>query len=238
VDNETISIPGFTEPISSLTHLVGAGAFAIIGLVLIFRGRGNWARVVSLTVYVFSCVLLLSMSGVYHLLAFNGAGRAVLARLDHAAIFVFIAGTFTPAHVILFRGPGRWGMLLAIWGVAAAGVTLKTVFFTDTDEWLGLASYLAMGWLGIISGTALWRKYGRSFVRPLFWGGCAYTVGAVLDFLRWPILYPGVLGAHEAFHIAVLIGAALHFRFIWQFAPGWGQENSPEASQAVELGTP
>ena len=217
---EPISIPGFTEPISSLTHLIGAGAFAILGFFLIRRGRGDWARIVSLTIYVFSCVFLLSMSGVYHLLAFNSAGRAVLARLDHAAIFVLIAGTFTPAHVILFRGFGRWGMLVAIWGAMAAGVSLKTVFFKSTEEWIGLALYLGMGWLGIISGAALWRRFGYSFVRPLLWGGCVYSVGAVLDFLRWPVLYRGVLGAHEAFHVAVLIGAGLHFRFIWQFAAG------------------
>jgi channel protein (hemolysin III family) len=215
-------ISGFSEPVSSLTHLLGAGTFTVLGVLLLRRGRGDWLRVMFLGVYAFACVFLLSMSGVYHLLAPNGAGRAVLARLDHGAIFVLIAGSFTPAHGLLFQGWGRWGTLLLIWATAVSGITLKTIFFTDTEEWLGLLFYLVLGWLGVVSGVLLWRRHGYRFIRPLLWGGVAYTMGGILDFVRWPIVVPGVFGPHEAFHVAVLAGALLHWRFVWSFASGDG----------------
>lgn len=217
---DILPIPGFREPVSSLTHLLGAGVFAVLGFFLIRRSLGSPARVVSVTVYVLSCISLLSLSGVYHMLEFGGMARAVLERLDHGAIFVLIAGTFTPAHVILFRGRGRWGMLTLIWAAALAGITLKTIFFASVPESLGLVFYLVLGWLGAFSAVALWRCYGLEFIKPLLWGGVAYTVGAVVDFLGWPVLLTGIFGTHEAFHVAVLLGAALHFRFIWQFGSG------------------
>lgn len=223
-----IAIPGFTEPVSSLTHLLGAGVFVILGGALLQRGRGDTLRMTSLTVYVLSCILLLAMSGVYHLLALEGTARAVLGRLDHAAIFVFIAGTFTPVHVILFRGWGRWGMLVLIWTAAITGVTLKSVFFADLSEWLGLAFYLVMGWLGVFSCLVLWRRYGIGYISLLIWGGVAYTAGGLADFLRWPVPVAGIIGSHEIFHLAVLLGISLHWTFVWRIARG--EVPGPEAS--------
>lgn len=213
-------VPGFSEPVSSLTHLLGAIVFAVLAFFLIRRGRGDGGRMMFLGVYAFTCVLLLSMSGVYHLLTPGGAGRAVLKRLDHGAIFTLIAGTFTPVHGILFRGRARWAPLLLIWSAAVAGVTLKMVFFGGFPEWLSLSLYLVLGWAGVISGVVLWHRFGPAFVQPLVWGAVAYTVGAVLDFLRWPVLLPGVVGPHELFHGAVLTGVGFHWRFVSQFAPG------------------
>src|SRR3954454_18390113 len=140
-----LPIPGFSDPFSSLTHLGGALVFAWLSVSLVQRGRGNPGRVVSLIVFAFSCVLLLSLSGVYHLLSPGSAGRDVLQRLDHAAIFVLIAGSFTPAHTILFRGPWRWGVLAGVWALAITGLVLKTVYFTSMPEWFGLTLYLGFG---------------------------------------------------------------------------------------------
>jgi channel protein (hemolysin III family) len=213
-------IPGFTEPVSSLTHLIGAGVFAALGAVLLYRGRGSGARLVCLGVYVFSGVFLLAMSGVYHLLAFGGGGRAVLERLDHSAIFVLIAGSFTPAHGLLFRGWGRWGPLLFVWIGATAGVVLKAIFLSAVPEWLGLSLYLGLGWVGVISAADMARRFGAAFIGPLVQGGLAYTLGGVLEFLRWPVLAPGVVGSHELMHLLVLAGVGLHWKFVYQFAAG------------------
>src|SRR5574341_859304 len=215
-----LSIAGFSDPVASLTHLAGAVVFAILGVVLLRRGSGNAGRMLSLCVFAFSCVLLLSLSGVYHLLAPGTAGREVLKRLDHAAIFGLIAGSFTPVHAILFRGAWRWGMLAVIWGAAIAGITLKTLNFAAMPEWVGLAMYLGLGWLGVISAVALARRCGFRFVLPVLWGALAYTVGAVAEFLRWPLLLPGIVGPHEIFHLAVLAGIAWHWAFILSIAPG------------------
>ncbi len=213
-----VDIPGFSEPFSSLSHLLAAGVFLVMGIYLVMNGRGKLSNVVSLMVFVFSFLFLLSMSGVYHLLEIGGTGRMILQRLDHAGIFFLIAGTFTPVHTILFRGRWQWGMLLLIWTIAITNITLKVVYFDAIEEWIGLLMFLGMGWVGAISGILLYRRFGLNFIKPLLYGAFAYTVGAVMEFLRWPELIPGHIGPHELFHIAVLFGLGYHFLFIYTFA--------------------
>ena len=212
------SIPGFTEPFSSLSHLLAAGVFLILGIWLVVRGRGSFGRVFALGLFIFSSVFLLSMSGVFHLLSEGGTARAVLQRLDHAGIFLLIAGTFTPVHAILFKGWGRWGMLALVWVTAITAITLKTIFFADISESLGLAFFIGLGWIGAVSGMLLYRRYGYEFIKPLVFGALAYTIGAVLEYLRFPEMIPGVMGPHEIFHIAVLFGLGFHFAFVFRFA--------------------
>jgi channel protein (hemolysin III family) len=97
---------------------------------LIRRGKGSSIRIVSLVVFTSSCVFLLLISAVYHLLETSGPAHAVFQRLDHAAIFLVIAGTFTPIHCILFTGFLRWGFLIIVWVLAISGLVVKTIFFT------------------------------------------------------------------------------------------------------------
>ena len=212
---EIYSVPGFAEPFSSLSHFLGTAVCVVAGYFLLHRGRGNLPRLISLGIFVFSCVFLLAMSGVYHLLSPEGSGHRVLQRLDHAAIFTLIAGSFTPVHWILFKGWERWGVLLLIWALAATGITLKAIFFDDIPEWLGLALYLGLGWIGLGSGITLWRRYGADLVMPLVYSGLSYTLGGVLEFLRSPVVVPGVLGPHELLHLGVLAGIGFHFRFLF-----------------------
>jgi channel protein (hemolysin III family) len=215
-----LSIPGFSDPVSSLTHLAAALVFAILSFSLIARGRGDGRRVIALAVFAFSCVLLLTLSGVYHLLTPETAARSVLLRLDHAAIFLLIAGSFTPVHAILLRERWQRHLLGWIWGAAIAGLTLKTVYFDAMPPWLGLLMYLGLGWLGLVSTVALARRFGLRFVLPLVWGALAYTSGAVAEFVGWPVLVAGVVGPHEIFHLAVLAGISFHWAFILGIAAG------------------
>ncbi len=217
-----LSIPGFSDPFSSLTHLAGALTFGVLGLFLVARGRGDARRVFSLVVFASSCVLLLSLSGVYHLLSHDTVARSVLMRLDHAAIFVLIAGSFTPVHAILLRDRWQRRLLAWIWVAAIAGLTLKTLFFDSLPSGLGLAMYLGLGWLGTISTIAIARRRGLRFVLPLVWGALAYTVGALVDHFHWPVPIPGIVGPHEVFHLAVLAGIAFHWTFIHRIARGAG----------------
>ncbi len=214
------AIVGFSDPVSSLTHLSGALVFSVLGMVLLRRGRGDRGRVTSLSVFAFSCVLLLSMSGVYHLLSPGTAAREVLKRLDHAAIFLLIAGSFTPVHIILFRGGWRWGMLAGIWGAALTGLVLKTVYFDTMPEWLGMLMYLGLGWMGVISALHISRRYGLRTIQLILWGALAYTAGAVVEFARWPVLLPGIVEPHEIFHLAVLAGISCIWVFVLRIAGG------------------
>jgi channel protein (hemolysin III family) len=217
---ELFRLPQFYEPFSAMSHLFGTVLFLWLGALLLRRGRGDRARLAYLSIYAASCVLLFTMSGLYHTAVRGGAVRQVFERLDHGAIFLLVAGTFTPVHGLLFQGWLRWGPLVGIWAAAITGITLKTIYFTDLAEWLGLTFYLAMGWVGVIFGVILARRYGYAFVRPLLWGGIAYSAGAVMEFLGGVTLVPRVVHAHEVFHLAVLAGAILHWRFVWTFATG------------------
>ncbi len=201
-----------------MTHLFSAGIFLFLGIWLVYRGRDSLTKVTSLGVFAFSSVFLLSMSGVFHLLEPDGTARDILQRLDHAGIFFLIAGTFTAVHGILFRGLWRWGMLLMIWAIAITSITIKTIYFHTMSEWLGLSLYLGMGWLGAITGVLLFRRFGFIFIKPLIYGALAYTIGALMEFIRMPVLIPGVIGPHELFHIAVLIGLGYHFAFVSSFS--------------------
>lgn len=214
------SLPGFHDPVSALTHLMAAPVFLVASYCLLRRGRGNAARLFFLGVFAFATVFLLCMSGVYHMMESGGTARMVMERLDHSAIFVLIAGTFTPAHGIIFRGWARWGPLLLIWTCAITGITLKTIFFDDLDEALGLSFFLGLGWIGILSAAVLWQRYGFKFVRLLLLGAMFYTVGSVLEYFSWPDLIPGVVGPHELFHLAVLVALACHWKWVFQFASG------------------
>lgn len=211
---DILSVPGFAEPVSSWTHLIGAAVFSVLSARLLRRHGKGAGRIVALLLLSFSTVFLLAMSGVYHLLDEGGAGRPVLRQLDHVAIFVLIAGTITAVHSILFSGAWRWGMITVAWLACGIGVAMKAFFFAETPEWLGLAVYLGMGWLGLISTARLWWLHGPAFVVLLATGGLIYTVGALLDFLRLPVLVPGVVGPHELFHLCVLAALGLHWAFI------------------------
>jgi channel protein (hemolysin III family) len=212
-------IPGFFEPVSCWTHLIGAVVFVALGVMLIRRGHGHRGRMTALGVFALGSVFLLSISGTYHLLS-PGPGREVLRRLDHAAIFALIASTFTAIHAVLFVGPWRWGMIVAIWTMAITGITFKTLFFHSVPEWLSLSMYIGMGWIGLVSGLKLLHRLGFAPLRLLLYGGLAYTIGAVLEYLKRPILLEGIVGPHELFHVAVLVGIFFHWRFIYAFADG------------------
>ncbi|MDP7267881.1 MAG: hemolysin III family protein [Pirellulales bacterium] len=148
------SIPGFAEPLSCWSHLIAAGIFALLAISLMRRAvkgssqpgaAGPVARVAGVGIFCVSVVALLAISGVYHLLDFNSTGRSVLLRVDYAAIFFLIAGTFTPICTILLRGFLRALVLVLIWTIAVTGITLKIVFFTQMAGPVGTVIYIAGG---------------------------------------------------------------------------------------------
>jgi hemolysin III len=213
-----VSIPGFSDPFSSMSHLLGAALFTVFSVFLLQRGRGDALRMASLAIFCFGTVFLLSSSGVTHLLGRDGTAHSVMRRIDHAAIFALIACSFTPIHVILFRGRQRWIVLILVWTVAILGIAIKTVYFDLISPAAGTAVYIGMGWIGLASWLAVVRQYGFQFARPIMWGGFAYTIGGVLDSLHWPVLVSGVIQWHEVFHVAVLIGLGCHWAFIYGIA--------------------
>jgi channel protein (hemolysin III family) len=213
-----ISIPGFADPFSSLSHLLGAALFTVFSVFLLRRGRGDALRMASLAFFCFGTVFLLTASGVTHLLVREGTAYSVMRRIDHAAIFALIACSFTPMHIILFQGRQRWIVLILVWVIAIFGIAIKTVYFDLIPPAVGTAIYIGMGWIGLASWLAVMKEYGFQFAQPIMWGGLAYTIGGVLDSLHWPVLISGVVQWHEVFHVAVLIGLACHWAFVYSIA--------------------
>lgn len=154
--------------------------------------------------------MLLVCSGSYHMLEL-GADRRLMQRLDHAAIFTMIAGTFTAIHGVAFRGRWRGTFLLIVWALALTGLAFKTIFFEDIPESIGLMLYLVLGGIGGLSAWGLWRSFGWAGARALIWGGAVYSTGAAYDFFRGPAWIDGVIGAHEVFHVSVVAGMLLHW---------------------------
>ncbi len=208
------SILGFEEPISSWTHLLAAVAFFCLTLYLLRPSGIGRKHSVSIIVFGFSCVFLFSMSGVYHLLAVGGTARYVLRILDHAGIYLLIAGSFTAIHGILFCGFMQWGVILFVWIFAITGIMIGTIFFDSMPEFLSLISFLSFGWMGIFTGVMLWKNKGLAFIKYFLFGGFTYTIGAILEFLRTPVIIHGVIGPHEFFHVAVILGTTFHWMFV------------------------
>ncbi|HVS18852.1 MAG TPA: hemolysin III family protein [Planctomycetota bacterium] len=212
------ALPGLFEPVGALTHLAGSVVFACLSVGLVRRARGDARRVLMLAVYACACVLLLALSGAYHMLPEGGASRELLGRLDLSAIFVLIAGTQTPVHGLFFRGLARWGSLTAIWLCAAVGATCFTIYYDRLPPSLSVTVFLLLGWAGCGAAVAVWRRLGTRRVALLLLGGLAFTLGAVVLILDRPVLVPGVVGPHELWHLAVLAGMGLHWAFLYRVA--------------------
>lgn len=234
------SLPGFREPFNSVSHLIGALVFTGLMVRLLRRGTGNPARVVALAVFGFTSVFLLLMSSVYHM-HWPGGRRDVMEQMDVAAIFALIAGTFTPAYTILYRGSARVWLLILSWGAAILGITFRTLFFDSTSGWMGTGLFLLYGWIGAISAWDLWKRYSFAFIQPLVSGGLVYSCGAIMLEFHWPTLIPKIVGPHELWHIAVLIGLGFHWRFVWQIADGngnVGEEPKSPVARVTRIGIP
>ncbi len=198
------------EPVSSLTHLAGAGA-ALVGLLaLLLAGEQTPARAAALAVYGASLFLLFFASGVYHAVQASPRVTRVLRKLDHAAIYLLIAGTYTPFCVLAFSGFRRWGLLAVIWGLAALGIGLK-VRVIDTPRWVTAGVYVVMGWLSVFAAPQMAAALPGQAIAWLAAGGVIYTLGALVYISKRLDFFPGRFGFHEVWHIFVLLGAGAHF---------------------------
>lgn len=218
-DLAAFPLPFCREPMSSLSHMLGAFVFAVMAILLIRRGRGDWVRTSSLAVMAGSSVLLLILSSAYHV-AWPGPTRDFLLRADVAGIFLLIAGSMTPVHAILFTGRSRWLALAGIWTVAVMGILFRMIFHQWISDAVGVSIFLICGWGSLVTAVVLWRRFGWTFIKPAVFAGASYTLGAIVLLFHGPTIIQGIMGPHELWHIAVLSGLTMHWRFVFQFASG------------------
>jgi len=192
------------EEVASLwTHAIGVVlAFIALGVMLVIAGSDP-RKLVSAVVFGTSLVILYSASTLYHF--FTGLRwKSRLQALDHACIYLLIAGSYTPICLLVL--PGAWGntLLFLVWSMAAAGVAVKLLLKSKRDHWISTLLYLAMGWLVVIAIVPLIRAMPAVGMAWLVAGGLAYTGGIV--FFAWRRLPYN----HAIWHIFVLAGSACH----------------------------
>jgi hemolysin III len=193
------------EVAHSVTHGVGLLA-SVAGLVVLVvqaaATRDPW-RITACAVYATTLVLLYGTSTLYHALSATRA-RRVFRVLDHSAIFLLIAGTYTPFALVSLRGPWGWSLLGIVWSLALLGITAKAVFGT---RWpiLSTALYVVMGWVVLVAVKPLVANVPPAAIAWLVAGGLAYTSGLV--FYAWTRLRY----SHAIWHLFVLAGSACHF---------------------------
>jgi hemolysin III len=198
------------EPVNSLTHWAGA-ILALAGLIaLLIVGWSTPAKIVSLLVYGISLIGMFSASATYHMVRAKDKVLLILRKIDHSAIFLLIAGTYTPFCINAFDGFWKWGMLSIICSLAAIGIIVK-VFYIKAPRWLNAGIYVVMGWLCVGASGQMLSTLPAWVFGWLLTGGVIYTLGAVVYSTKLFNFKPGVFGFHEVWHIFVMLAAAAHY---------------------------
>lgn len=199
------------EVAHTLTHGIGAIA-SIVALVfmLIWAARhGDSWHMLSAAIYGSSLVLLYTASTLYHALP-SPRLKYFFQQADHAAIYILIAGTYTPFLLINLRGAWGWSLLALVWSIAVIGVVIELVL-KERKKWLSLSLYLGLGWMALIAINPMLDKVASGGLLLLLGGGLAYSLG--VSFYVWKSLKYH----HAVWHLFVLAGSVLHFLSIFYY---------------------
>lgn len=193
------------EIFNSITHGIGAllSIAALVVLVVFANLRGDAWHVVSFSIFGSTMVLLYLASTLYHSFTKKNI-KNLFARFDHAAIFLLIAGTYTPFVLTTIRGALGWTLFGLVWGLAIAGVVIRSIYLTRFRK-LMVGIYLAMGWMFLIAVVPIVQNLPTSSIVFLFLGGACYSIGVI--FYAWRNLKYG----HGIWHLFVLAGSIMHF---------------------------
>lgn len=194
-----------------VSHELAAGA-ALAGWILLASRAASTAAAAAAHVYGASLLALFAVSAAYHRPRWSPRARAVMRRLDHSAIFVLIAGTYTPMCLLL-GGTAGWALLAGVWAGAALGV-LQAILWVRAPRALVAGLAVALGWAVVPTLPSLWAALGGGALSLLLAGGIAYTAGAVVYARRWPDPFPRVFGYHEVFHALVIAAAVCHYAVV------------------------
>lgn len=204
------------DPFCGLSHWVGA-ALSLAGLIaLVVMTRGPGWHVAVFALYGISLVVLYVCSALAHSIHCSAQNGDRLTRLDYAAIFLLIAGTYTPVCTIAVGGPWGWSVVLGEWTLAAVGVPL-VLLGRGRSNLLRTILYLCMGWLGLFAALPVLHTLPIGGIAWLLAGGATYSIGAIIFVTDRPHLWPGRFHAHDLWHTLVLVGSACHFILILVF---------------------
>jgi hemolysin III len=183
-------------------------ALAVGALVVVFADGPR--ATVSAAIFAASVVAMLGASALYHRVTWSPTMRPWMRRVDHAGIYVLIAGTYTPVGLIVVHGVLRNIVLTIVWSGAGAAILLKFIW-VRAPKWLSAATGLAVGWAGVAAMPQVVQNAGWPAFALLAAGGLAYSAGAVVYAIRRPDPAPDVFGYHELFHALTIVAVACQY---------------------------
>lgn len=198
-------------------HAAAAVASVVFTAALAVASRQDAPRLLSMLVFGLSMVELYTVSAIYHIGRWAPRTKRVLRAVDHANIFVLIAGTYTPICFNVLDGWVRDSILILIWLLAGGGLFLAIVE-PKVPRWVNTGIYIGMGWVVIFALPALIEALPIAAIILLALGGIFYTVGAVIYGMKRPNPFPRVLGFHEIFHLFVIAGSIACAYVVWAWA--------------------
>ncbi len=202
------------DPISGISHLIGA-ILAIVGIVFLLINSKNLTETISFLIFGLTVLIVYSASTIYHLFEKNTEEIGLLRKIDHASIYLLIAGTFAPFCLILVKGILGWSVFISVWVIAIIGASIsfiKSVW--KLPRWILTSFYIFMGLIGLILLYPL--KENTEIITWLLIGGGFYLIGAIIYIIKKPNISK-IFGFHELFHLFILGGTASHFFCVYRF---------------------
>lgn len=188
-----------------------ASGAALIAVAASLRGGRAGATT---AIYAATFTLLFGTSALYHRINWSSRRRALMRRLDHSMIFVFIAGTYTPIAVLTLPRSSAMPVMIVVWMGAIAGVVLQALW-PSAPRWLSVPCYIALGGVALFVTPQLLHRAGVAALVLIASGGIVYIIGGVAYALKRPNPFPRTFGFHEIFHLCTLIAAICHYVAIW-----------------------
>lgn len=192
------------EPVNTITHAIGIALGVLLCITLVARGQTHW----SVLVFAISMTVLYTASSIYHGLHTSAAREELLKRFDHSAIFLLMAGTYTPVLWAALPEPWSWVAIAVTWAIASVGIALK--FTLELPEWVSLALYVGAGWLAAMLLPVLITAIPRVAFIALVAGGVFYTLGVPFFASKHQKHFIPAWGTHEVWHLFVLAGSVAH----------------------------
>ncbi|WP_407308978.1 PAQR family membrane homeostasis protein TrhA [Desulfosporosinus sp. SB140] len=198
------------EPVNTWTHFVPFMA-AIVGLIfLIINCKDNISKLITMTIYGISVIMLYGASSVYHWVRTTPKKELLLKKIDHIAIYFLIAGSYTPVFYFGLAGAWRWAMLISVWVLALIGMALK-LWLIHAPRYVSTAFYVSLGWIALVPFLQLIHHLPKGAIILMAVGGVAYTIGAVIYATKIFDFFPKRFGFHEIFHLFIAVGSLVHF---------------------------
>jgi hemolysin III len=201
-------------------HLLWFEASLVLGTLLVARAHGA-VQITALAIYAASVSALFGISALYHRGTWTAAWQRRLQRLDHAMIFLLIAGTATPAFLLATSGTFRLACMIIMWALTAAAAAVRLAWMSAPEPVAG-STFIGLGWVAVLALPGVWIHAGAAAGALMLGGGLVYTVGALSYHQRWPDPYPAVFGYHEVFHACVCAAAGCQYAAIALFITNRG----------------